>query len=122
MNTSITKFLFIVSLAFFFSFFYVSALEIGETNVKGVVIQMPVVSFNYSSVNVNNSQFLQGLTPQQVANLFVEADPIFMGQNTSMWAKINNKFNATYNLWAYNQTTAGNSIFLNLSGGNANQN
>lgn len=30
----------------------------------------PTTSVNYSQINVNNSQYLQGLTPQQVANLF----------------------------------------------------
>ena len=29
---------------------------------------------NYTTVNVNNSQFLQGYTPQQVANLYMELD------------------------------------------------
>jgi len=32
---------------------------------------------NYSLVNVNNSQFLQSLTPQQVADLYTETDPIW---------------------------------------------
>jgi hypothetical protein len=32
---------------------------------------------NYSTKDVNNSQYLRGLTPQEVADLYVETDPIF---------------------------------------------
>jgi len=44
---------------------------------------------NYSLVNVNNSQYLQSLTPQQVANLYVETDTIFISNNGSIWNAIN---------------------------------
>jgi len=42
-------------------------------------------SVNYSQVNVNNSQFLQGLTPSQVANLFTETDPLSLHLLKDNW-------------------------------------
>lgn len=55
----------------------ISQVGIGTSNINStsgipkVVITIPTVvtPVNYSLVNVNNSQFLRGLTPQEVANL-----------------------------------------------------
>jgi hypothetical protein len=69
---------------------------------------------NYSLINVNNSQFLQSLTPTQVANLFTELDPVYLADKI------------TYSPFWYNGTIGainqGQNTFLNLSGTNANQN
>lgn len=59
---------------FLFYFSFVSSLDLSEdldTAKFGVSIVPDTTSVvNYSTINVNNSQFLQGLTPQQVADLF----------------------------------------------------
>ena len=53
-----------------------SALELtDDSTISGVNIIPVVVTFNNATASVNNSQFLQGLTPAQVAALYVETDP-----------------------------------------------
>lgn len=42
-----------------------------------------IEQFNNNTANVNNSNFLRGLTPQQVANLYTETDPIY---STNLYA------------------------------------
>lgn len=51
---------------FLFSFIFL----IGIVSSLGVDIPTGLISGNGSQINVNNSQFLQSLTPQQVADLF----------------------------------------------------
>ena len=83
----------------------VGAVDISKSEgISGVIIQSPISPINYSSINVNNSQFLRNLIPQEVANLYVETDPKFIAENASLWAEARNKFNATYDKFAYNQT------------------
>ena len=51
-----------ISLVFYISL--VSSLNVGDDSSVGVIInQLPTAPTNYSLVNVNNSQFLQGYTP-----------------------------------------------------------
>ena len=55
-------------------------------------------SVNYSLHTVNNSQFLQSLTPQQVADLFSETDPIWTANSSAVLGCINNaSYLSTYN-------------------------
>lgn len=73
-------------------------------------------NINYSSVNTNNSQYLQGLTPIQVANLFTEQDPNYFSNprnyvNQSTVSLFNSSYvpytgaTSNINLGDYNITT-----------------
>ena len=83
----------LVVLLVFTMFGLVSAVSINNPNlplVQTTPTTTTTSAVNYSLVNVNNSQFLQSLNPQQVANLQTD------------------RYNSTYALsipWAYNQTT-----------------
>lgn len=76
MKFSFLKFgvILIFSLTYVQSASYSDCEVYGNCNVNPTVSSEPV---NYSAVNVNNSQYLQGLTPQQVADLYSETDPIY---------------------------------------------
>lgn len=70
-------FLFIISLTI-----SISAVQIHNPNLP--MTSDPNV-LNYSTLNVNNSQFLRGLTPLGVASLFTEIDPIWTSEKSSYW-------------------------------------
>ena len=55
--------LFFLSLSFLILITLINAVNLGDNDVKGVNIIPATPGINYSLVNVNNSQFLQGYTP-----------------------------------------------------------
>lgn len=54
-----------------FSLTFISSVDISSSSIIGVNI-IPEELINYSNVNVNNSQYLRGLIPQEVADLYQE--------------------------------------------------
>ena len=73
-----------------FSSFIVTAIQNDAGN--RIDFSYPTATINNNTISVNNSYLLQGLTPQQVADLYLENDPIY-----SAWAS-----SFAYD---YNQTT-----------------
>jgi len=67
----------------------VSALPNDADNRIDFTYSTGTSTTNYSLVNVNNSQFLQGLIPSQVANLFIELDPTFTSWLSSFFYNYN---------------------------------
>jgi hypothetical protein len=71
----------IVSLLFLINFIHASAYGFCNPDLVGGQVCNPsgtsIAIGSNLSINVNNSQYLQGFTPQQVANLFTEKDPIY---------------------------------------------
>jgi hypothetical protein len=64
-------------------------------------VSSPSVSVNYSEVGVNDSFYLRGLSPQEVADLFVEQDPNYFSNPSdyynsttlpSIWTTLQNFF------------------------------
>ena len=96
---------------------FVSGLTDSIGNV--ITFTYPTTPTNYSLVNVNNSNFLQGLTPLQVANLFTELDPIFsawLGTNPlSPYALITNVWTTTGSQTGLTGTKSG-SYNINTTG------
>jgi hypothetical protein len=112
--------LFLISI-FLFSIIFVSALTVN--------IPTNILTGNGSLINTNDSYFLRGLTPNQVANLFVETDPVFgTWLGTNVYCHSDGTNCVSYiDTWALNYTKYINSsqiasTYLNLSGTNANQN
>lgn len=58
------------------SFSFVSAIPNDAQNTIDFTYE--VSGFDNSTANVNNSQYLQGLTPEQVADLYTETDPYWL--------------------------------------------
>ena len=79
-------------------------------------IPTSITNINYSTVNTNNSQYLQGLTPQQVANLFNELDPNYFS-NPSSYCNSTNGFCASGNPFDQSLNTTDNVTFNNLTVG-----
>jgi len=59
-----------------------NSLEVGIGNDLIGIDLIPTAPINYSSLNVNNSQFLRGLTPAEVANLYVDDDSAYLTSET----------------------------------------
>lgn len=107
------------SFIFYFIFFFIFTFSLTSINAgfgydyldHGDTIQE---GSNYT-INVNNSQYLQSLTPQQVANLYVETDPRWTANYTAFNTSWSNRTNSSYvpyiganqnvNLGSYNITS-----------------
>jgi hypothetical protein len=93
---------------------------ISLTSAQTVNIPTPLnltgVILNSSS---NNSQYLQGLTPQQVANLFVEQDPKAYNGTLAYNSSLNNYY-PNDNPKSFINTSTGNNTYLKRDGSNAN--
>lgn len=63
--------------------FTLASIETGLQSNDGIGVNLIPIepTFNNNTANVNNSNFLQGLTPQQVADLFNEVDDVVEGRN-----------------------------------------
>jgi len=88
-----------------FSLFFL--IFIPSVFALGVNIPTGVAAGNYSGVGVNDSYWLRGLSPQQVADLYIETDPVH-----TTW--LNNPI-FTYNINATNvNLTTGTGFFAYL--------
>lgn len=71
------------------------------------------IYFNETQNN-NSIDHRISLNPEGFLTSYTETDPIFLAENASLWAEAQNKYNATYDLYAHNQTpTAGSNITVN---------
>ena len=68
---------------------------------------------NYSAQNVNNSQYHQGYTPQQVADLYVETDPDWAANYSNFSVGWNYATNASGNYVPYTGATTDVDLGLN---------
>ena len=68
---------------------------------------------NYSAQNVNNSQYHQGYTPQQVADLYIETDPDWAANYSNFSVGWNYATNASGNYVPYTGATTDVDLGLN---------
>ncbi len=83
----------------------------GENETNNVFLPVNVAFVNESNIfllnqNVTGVLDAYGLTinGSAVITSFTESDPIFINENVSLWIAALDKYNATYDTWAYNQT------------------
>lgn len=107
----------VVILSFLFNLNFISSqLQVGTSGQIGVDLNV-ITPVNYSLVNVNNSQYLQGLTPTQVASLFTESDPL--AYNGTLRYTSNNTFYGNVSSDTDFCVVGGNCLSA-LSGGSSN--
>lgn len=88
----------------------------------GVNIPTNLLSGNGSQISVNDTWLHRGLSPQQVADLFIETDPSWRGNYTIFTGLINNAsylstYNSTYNNLLNQQCPVGQVVNGTLSNG-----
>ena len=100
----------LIFLTLFFSFTNVMAIpdDAGDT-----IDFTYTAAVNYSAQNVNNSQYHQGYTPQQVADLYVETDPDWAANYSNFSVGWNYATNASGNYVPYTGATTDVDLGLN---------
>jgi len=85
-----------------------NVLFVNDTVLNLTYLQVPYDS-NLAWVNQTNNFTgvveAYGVFVNGSSVLTGESDPLFVGENVSLWGEALNKYNSSYDLWAYNQTT-----------------